>query len=35
MLDRLHFNRDTLSELVKIALPMVVSQGAFADIEYP
>ncbi len=30
MLDRLHFNRDTLSELVKIALPMVVSQGAFA-----
>ncbi|MDP6536330.1 MAG: MATE family efflux transporter [Gammaproteobacteria bacterium] len=30
MLHRLHFNRDTLSELVKIALPMVVSQGAFA-----
>lgn len=30
MLHRLHFNRDTLSELVKITLPMVVSQGAFA-----
>jgi len=30
MLHRLHFNRDTLRELVKIALPMVVSQGAFA-----
>lgn len=30
LLDRLHFNKDTLRELVKIALPMVVSQGAFA-----
>ncbi len=30
LFDRLHFNKDTLRELVKIALPMVVSQGAFA-----
>ena len=30
LLERLHFSKDTLSELVKIALPMVVSQGTFA-----
>lgn len=30
LLDRLHFNKGTLQELMKIALPMVVSQGAFA-----
>ncbi|MCH7817821.1 MAG: MATE family efflux transporter, partial [Proteobacteria bacterium] len=30
LLDRLHFNQGTLRELVNIALPMVVSQGAFA-----
>ncbi len=30
LLQRLHFNRDTMLELLKIALPMVVSQGAFA-----
>lgn len=30
LFDRLHFNKDTLRELVKIALPMVVSQGTFA-----
>ena len=30
MLERLHFNKDTMRELLKIALPMVVSQGAFA-----
>jgi multidrug resistance protein, MATE family len=30
LLDRLHFNRDTLVELFRIASPMVVSQGAFA-----
>lgn len=28
--DRLHFNKATTSELFRIALPMVVSQGAFA-----
>ena len=30
LLARLHFNKDTARELLKIALPMVVSQGAFA-----
>ncbi|MDP6095050.1 MAG: MATE family efflux transporter [Gammaproteobacteria bacterium] len=30
LLDRLHLNKDTLQELLTIALPMVVSQGAFA-----
>lgn len=30
LLDRLHFNRQTLRELIVIALPMVVSQGTFA-----
>lgn len=30
LLDRLHFNRDTLRDLLRIALPMVISQGAFA-----
>ena len=30
ILDRLHFNKDTTRELMRIALPMVVSQGAFA-----
>ena len=30
LLDRLHFNKETLRELMIIALPMVVSQGAFA-----
>jgi MATE family multidrug resistance protein len=30
LLDRLHFNKDTLQDLLTIALPMVVSQGAFA-----
>ena len=30
LLDRLHFNKETLRELVIIALPMVVSQGTFA-----
>ena len=30
MLERLNFNVDTLRELLKIALPMVISQGAFA-----
>ena len=29
-LERFHFNKDTLLELITIALPMVVSQGAFA-----
>ncbi len=30
LLDRIHFSRDIMSELLKIALPMVVSQGTFA-----
>ena len=30
ILDRLHFNKDTTRELMRIALPMVVSQGTFA-----
>lgn len=30
LLDRLHFNAETLKELIKIAVPMVISQGAFA-----
>ena len=30
LLDRIHFNKDTLIELMRVALPMVVSQGAFA-----
>ncbi len=30
LLDRLHFNKDTLQELMKIAIPMVISQGTFA-----
>jgi MATE family multidrug resistance protein len=30
LLDRLHFNKETLRELMIIALPMVVSQGTFA-----
>ena len=30
MLARLNFNADTLRELLEIALPMVISQGAFA-----
>ena len=30
MLNRLQFNKDTLKELVTIAIPMVVSQGTFA-----
>lgn len=30
LLDRLHFNKSTLLELMRIALPMVVSQGTFA-----
>ena len=30
LLARLHFNMDTLRTLMSIALPMVVSQGAFA-----
>ena len=30
MLERLHFNKATLYELLRIALPMVVSQGTFA-----
>lgn len=30
LLDRLHFNRDTLRELMRFAIPMVVSQGTFA-----
>lgn len=30
LLERLHFNRQTLRELIVIALPMVVSQGTFA-----
>ncbi len=30
MLDKLHFNSATLRELFRIAMPMVVSQGAFA-----
>lgn len=30
LLDRLHYNKDTLVELLRIAVPMVVSQGAFA-----
>jgi Na+-driven multidrug efflux pump len=28
--DRLHFNRETLSQLLQIAVPMIVSQGTFA-----
>ena len=30
LLDRLHYNKDTLQELMKIAIPMVISQGTFA-----
>lgn len=30
LLERLHYNRNTLLELVRIAAPMMVSQGAFA-----
>ncbi|GAB5501225.1 MAG: MATE family efflux transporter [Pseudohongiellaceae bacterium] len=30
LFDRLHFNRQTLRELLVIALPMVISQGTFA-----
>jgi MATE family multidrug resistance protein len=30
LLDRLHFNKVTLRELMQIAIPMVVSQGTFA-----
>ena len=30
LLTKLHLSKETLSELVKIAVPMVVSQGAFA-----
>ncbi len=30
LLDRLHFNKDTMIELMRIAIPMIVSQGAFA-----
>ncbi len=30
LLDRLHFNKDTMLELMRIAIPMIVSQGAFA-----
>ena len=30
MLARLNFNADTLRELLGIAMPMVISQGAFA-----
>lgn len=30
LLDRLHFNRQTLRDLIVIAVPMVVSQGTFA-----
>ena len=30
MLERLNFNKETLRELLAIALPMVVSQGTFA-----
>ena len=30
MLARLNFNAETLRELLEIALPMVISQGAFA-----
>ena len=29
-LSRVHFKKDTLFELARIALPMVVSQGTFA-----
>ena len=31
-LSRVHFKKDTLFELARIALPMVVSQGTFAVI---
>lgn len=30
LLDRLHFNKDTMLELMRIAIPMIVSQGTFA-----
>ena len=30
VLDRLQLNKETLQELVKLSLPMVISQGAFA-----
>lgn len=30
MLDRIHYSKETLLELLHIALPMVISQGAFA-----
>lgn len=32
--DRLHYNRQTLTSLVKVAVPMVVSQGAFAVMTF-
>jgi MATE family multidrug resistance protein len=30
LLQRLHFNKDTMIELMRIAIPMIVSQGTFA-----
>ena len=30
LLQRLHFNRDTMLELMRVAIPMIVSQGTFA-----
>ncbi|MFM1896200.1 MAG: hypothetical protein RLZZ385_1274 [Pseudomonadota bacterium] len=34
LLQRIHFNRHTLSELVRISIPMVASQGAFAVMTF-
>ena len=30
LLQRLHFNKETMLELMRIAIPMIVSQGTFA-----